>query len=926
MGYIAMVLVASIIILWCVAFVIAQPGFLSIDCGGKSNYKHENGIQWVPDDNYIQVGEKVEIRNSSMPEYQQSVRVFPGPLDKSCYQLPITPKVPHLARIWFYNGNYSVQSVSPLFRFSIETTEMLSVRNITSRISQLNLPSERILFSSSDALFICLIRTSETVTPFISAIELRTLQQGMYPQAKPGTILRMEARYDAGGNTTIRYPEDKFDRLWSPFLLLQGLQTITLQGTISTNNTQDLPPSAVMQTAATTLANQSIDMVFELISNPLLLLYFAESNVLNVSDSMTMKVGQISLTLDRVERDFSAKEVGFNFGEIPTFGRNFTFDNIQLYRSSNRGPGPLINALEYYQLITTEIATYSADVDALAAMKKQFKINDWISDPCFVLPWEGIQCNNSPPSVRISDINLAGRSLTGSIPTVLAQMTELINISLANNNLTGTLPDFSRLRKLERLHLQNNSLSGEIPDWVSQLDNLKELFIDYNNFSGVIPQLLLQKNILTYEGNKYLTNTSQNPTPSNSNRSNVGVIVGAIGGGIIIIAFILIVSIIVYRRKFRRKDIVLADSKGSASESKSVNIFELDYSMVLVPNPTKSRAFTLEEMMTSTENFSFKIGRGGFGSVFRGKLQGGNQIAVKVLSLFSKQGVLEFLNEIDLLSRVHHKNLVSLLGYCNESRELMLVYEYMVVGSLKDRLYGNSAGQYPNLDWKTRLSIALDAAQGLEYLHISCTPKIIHRDIKTANILLDENLNGKLADFGLSRVTIDGEDSHVTTTVKGTAGYLDPEYFKTEVLTDKSDIYSFGVVLLEIICGRAPIDTKVSSNEINLVRWVTPFMEMVEYPEKFVEIVDKRLVGNYSNKSIAHVAKLAIRCVADNPLSRPSASEVLVEMKAAVQYHATSLDISEEIDIDYQDQQISPITQRDINSTDNSSYFSRSES
>lgn len=144
------------------------------------------------------------MKNSNLPENQQSVRIFPGPLNKSCYQLPITPNMPHLVRIRFYNGNYSGQSVSPLFQFSIETTEMLSARNITILISQQNLPSERILFTSSHVLFICLIRISETVNPFISSIELRTLQQGMYPQAKPGTMLRMAARYDAGGNSTIR--------------------------------------------------------------------------------------------------------------------------------------------------------------------------------------------------------------------------------------------------------------------------------------------------------------------------------------------------------------------------------------------------------------------------------------------------------------------------------------------------------------------------------------------------------------------------------------------------------------------------------------------------------------------------------------------------------------------------------------------------
>jgi len=162
-------------------------------------------------------------------------------------------------------------------------------------------------------------------------------------------------------------------------------------------------------------------------------------------------------------------------------------------------------------------------------------------------------------------------------------------------------------------------------------------------------------------------------------------------------------------------------------------------------------------------------------SVFLGKLPQGEDIAVKVLSQSSQQGVHEFLNEVDLLSRIHHRNLVSLLGYCNETREVMLIYDYMSGGSLRDHLYGPSA-HLCKLNWRTRLKIALDAAQGLEYLHVGCTPKIIHRDIKTSNILLDSDLNGKLADFGLSKMATDGEATHVTTAIKGTAGYLDPEY------------------------------------------------------------------------------------------------------------------------------------------------------
>ncbi|GLJ34228.1 hypothetical protein SUGI_0687770 [Cryptomeria japonica] len=194
----------------------------------------------------------------------------------------------------------------------------------------------------------------------------------------------------------------------------------------------------------------------------------------------------------------------------------------------------------------------------------------------------------------------------------------------------------------------------------------------------------------------------------------------------------------------------------------------------MVPNNVNTRSFSIEELKTLTHNFSQDIGKGGFGTVFYGKLLDGKEIVVKVLSSSLKQGVLEFLNEIDLLSRVNHKNLVWLLGYCNSSKELMLVYEYMGGGSLRDHLH----------DWKARIRVALDAAerpilmcliQGLEYMHSMSRPKIIHRDVKSSNILLNLNMRAKVVDFGLSKNLQDDRLSHVTTTIKGTMGYLDPE-------------------------------------------------------------------------------------------------------------------------------------------------------
>lgn len=241
------------------------------------------------------------------------------------------------------------------------------------------------------------------------------------------------------------------------------------------------------------------------------------------------------------------------------------------------------------------------------------------------------------------------------------------------------------------------------------------------------------------------------------------------------------------------------------------------------------------------------------------------------------------------------------MGFCNESTEVMLIYEYMSGGSLRDNLYGRIAVR-SKLNWNSRVKIALDAARGLEYLHVGCSSKIIHKDVKTVNILLDSNMNGKLADFGLSRIPVDGGNGRVITPFNGEEEYVDPEYFKTHVMTEKSDVYSFGIVLLEIICGRQPVDLNLPADEVNLVKWVTPYVEMKEYQGKMEEIIDKRLDGNYDMKSITVVAKLAVRCVHAEPSSRPSVTEVVTELIEATKHDDNGATV-EESDSDYVDAQ-----------------------
>ncbi|KAG9450024.1 hypothetical protein H6P81_009989 [Aristolochia fimbriata] len=283
--------------------------------------------------------------------------------------------------------------------------------------------------------------------------------------------------------------------------------------------------------------------------------------------------------------------------------------------------------------------------------------------------------------------------------------------------------------------------------------------------------------------------------------------------------------------------------------------------------------FTYEELSEATDEFSERnlLGEGGFGPVYKGCLPDGREVAVKQLKVGGSQGEREFQAEVEIISRVHHRHLVSLVGYCISENQRLLVYDFVPNNTLHFHLHGE---RRPVLDWATRVKIAVGAARGLAYLHEDCHPRIIHRDIKSSNILLDNNFEAQVADFGLARLALD-TFTHVTTRVMGTFGYLAPEYASTGKLTEKSDVYSFGVVLLELITGRKPVDASQPLGDESLVEWARPLLTQALNHGNFEDLVDPRLDNNYVENEMFRIIEAAAACIRHSASMRPRMGQVV---------------------------------------------------
>lgn len=512
-------------------------------------------------------------------------------------------------------------------------------------------------------------------------------------------------------------------------------------------------------------------------------------------------------------------------------------------------------------------------------------LSNWDEDSVDPCSWSMITCS---PDNTVTAFGAPSQGLSGNLSGRIANLTNLRQVLLQNNNITGEIPPgLGNLRNLRTLDLSNNKLSGSIPESLGLLNDLQYLRLNNNSLSGAIPLTRLTKltfldlsfnnlsgpvakfpaTTFNFVGNPlicgshspgkcfgsapYPLSFSHDSSSGKSKSKRLAIALG-LSSGFISVTF-LSLGIFLWQRSKKRKHGILIDDMQEEILSSLGNL----------------RSFTYKELYHATNCYSSKniVGAGGFGNVYKGKLEDGTVVAVKRLKdANGKTGELQFRTELEMISLAVHRNLLRLIGYCATSNERLLVYPYMSNGSVASRLRGK-----PTLDWNARKRVAIGAARGLLYLHEQCDPKIIHRDVKAANVLLDEFYEAVVGDFGLAKL-LNHADSHVTTAVRGTVGHIAPEYLSTGQSSEKTDVFGFGILLVELITGMRALQLDKTVNQKGIMlEWIKKASE-----EKNVEVlVDKELGSNYDGIEVGEMLQVALLCTQYLPAHRPKMSEVV---------------------------------------------------
>ncbi|XP_037483267.1 receptor-like protein kinase THESEUS 1 [Triticum dicoccoides] len=383
-------------------------------------------------------------------------------------------------------------------------------------------------------------------------------------------------------------------------------------------------------------------------------------------------------------------------------------------------------------------------------------------------------------------------------------------------------------------------------------------------------------------------NTAQ--TSKAARKKKIAVVTAATAGGATLIAICIAGTLLLLRHRRRGKKQRRSLGRPPSSSiglhtHTGVSASKVSAATRSHSRPSSGPSLSIGQIRRATGDFDEGrvVGVGGFGKVYRGVLENGTAVAVKRGNPRSQQGLQEFRTEIEMLSRLRHRHLVSLIGYCHEDNEMALVYEFMAGGPLRSHLYGAPGALRP-LSWKQRLEACIGAAKGLHYLHTGVSETIIHRDVKTTNILLDGNLSAKISDFGLSMPAPAAEQAArdvgaaAAAAVKGSFGYLDPDYLRRQTLTDKSDVYSFGVVLLEVLCARPAVDPALPREQASLVDWAMPRQRLGELER----VMDPRLAGGVGAASLRKFGETAEKCLAEYGADRPAMGDVLWSLERAL--------------------------------------------
>ncbi|MQM14640.1 hypothetical protein Taro_047575 [Colocasia esculenta] len=514
---------------------------------------------------------------------------------------------------------------------------------------------------------------------------------------------------------------------------------------------------------------------------------------------------------------------------------------------------------------------------------------NWVgNDPCG--RWPGITCDTGG---NITIINFQRMGLRGTISPSFAQFKSLQRLLLSNNNITGTIPpDLATLPSLKELDVSNNLLYGLIPSFSSNVQVNTAGNLDIGKSSSSVPS----------SGDAPSSGSSGSPSgsgiaasPGKSSSSSVGVVVGSVVGSVVGLSLVGLLGFGLYKKKQQSFGSVQSQSTtvihprhsgsdpdvvkitvagstmngGSGAASETYSLASSSHGDLHVVD-TGNLLISIQVLRNVTNNFSDEniLGSGGFGTVYKGELHDGTKIAVKRMEsgVMGSKGLAEFKSEIAVLTKVRHRNLVSLLGYCLDGNERLLVYEYMPQGTLSRHLFHWKEEGLKPLDWKKRLSIALDVARGVEYLHNLAHQSFIHRDLKPSNILLGDDMRAKVSDFGLVRLAPDGKCS-IETRLAGTFGYLAPEYAVTGRVTTKADVFSFGVILMELITGRKALDESQPEESVHLVTW---FRRMQLNKDTFRKAIDPAIeLDEETLASVTTVSELAGHCCAREPYQRP---------------------------------------------------------